>query len=174
MSAIRAAPHVRRWDVDWPAALGVLAYFASWGAANIWTGASDYWFALRLYPLGLLLTVALLAVMCLALLWRERPASIVAKCVWSVLVVLEINEIWVYATCRLLNNPLLDAAGRRIGDVEMAVIWGITVERAACSRVLDVPSTALSFVGAGLLVWLILIAPIVRRRKGAEDERLGS
>lgn len=149
--------------LDWPALLGAGAYLASWGLANLWRGADDYWLALRLYPLGLLVTIAVMTACCLALLFRERPVSLAAKLIWATLLVLEVNEIWIYATCRLLRNPLLDADGNQIGEVEMAEIWGITVERTSCTRIFgDQLATGLSYVGAAVVIWLLLRAVRLR------------
>lgn len=161
----------RRWltaarparDLDWPALLGVGAYFASWQFATLYQGAADYWLALRLYPLGLLLTVALFAGLCFAMIWRKRPASLAAKLVWAVLLVLEINEVWVYSTCKLLLNPLIGPDGTPIGQVEFAQVWGVTVEKAACSRILDFPADLLSWIGAALVLWIVVVAWWPRR-----------
>lgn len=142
--------------LDWPALLGIGAYLLSWRLATIYQGTDEYWLALRLSSLGLLLTIVMYALIAMVMLWRRAPASLAAKLIWLVLVALETNEVWIYTTCRLLNNALLDEAGNRIGEMEMAEIWGVTVEKMACSRLIDLPPDLMSWIGGAAIVAIII------------------
>ena len=143
---------------DWAALAGVVCYFASWQLARLYLGTDEYWLALRLYPLGLLLTITLyIAVLfggLIAAYFGQLRVTLAACLIWFILLALEVNEVFVYATCKLLSNPLLDETGSRIGEQDMAVIWGVTVYKSACGRLFDLPADLLSYLMVPFVLWI--------------------
>ena len=122
------------------AALGAYYLVQTHLISNLWRLTDDYTLALRLYQFSAFVNVA---VLCGIVFLALSPRDILARVLWAIAFVLETYSILEYTACKILGDTYDKA--------DLDAIWGVSVPKSSCDRVVG-PLGSWAEIGVAALI----------------------